>query len=76
VAEAIVDVLRKPRFDIFVLKSLDAVGRITRLPPRKASEWIGRALGSDQLLASAAHSTARADYEARAAQSSPAVDSK
>ena len=74
VAEAIVGALRKPRFDVYVPKSLDAMGRITRLLPRKTGEWITRSLGGDQLLASAAHSTARAGYEARAAESAPAVD--
>jgi short-subunit dehydrogenase len=43
VAKAIVDALRKPRFDVFVPKSLDAMGRITRLLSRKAGEWIARA---------------------------------
>ncbi|MFD8497907.1 SDR family oxidoreductase [Amycolatopsis sp. NPDC059657] len=73
VADAIVDALRRPHFDVFVPKSLDAMGRITRLLPRAAGEWIARALGGDQLLASAAHSTARAGYEARAAESAPSV---
>jgi NAD(P)-dependent dehydrogenase (short-subunit alcohol dehydrogenase family) len=76
VAEAIVDALRKPRFDVYVPKSLGAMGRITRLLPRRTGEWITRSLGGDQLLASAAHSTARAGYEARAAESAPAVDAE
>jgi NAD(P)-dependent dehydrogenase (short-subunit alcohol dehydrogenase family) len=74
VAEAIVGALLKPRFDVFVPKSLDAMGRMTRLLPRKAGEWIVRSLGGDQLLASAAHSTARAEYEARAAESAPGAE--
>ncbi|SDX72443.1 Short-chain dehydrogenase [Amycolatopsis xylanica] len=73
VADAIVDALRRPHFDVFVPKSLDAMGRITRLLPRAAGEWIARALGGDQLLASAAHSSARSGYEARAAESAPSV---
>jgi NAD(P)-dependent dehydrogenase (short-subunit alcohol dehydrogenase family) len=76
VAEAIVEALRKPRFDVYVPKSLDAMGRITRLFPRKFGEWITRSLGGDTILASAAHSTARAGYEARAAESAPAVDAE
>jgi NAD(P)-dependent dehydrogenase (short-subunit alcohol dehydrogenase family) len=76
VAEAIVGALRKPRFDVYVPQALDAMGRITRLLPRKTGEWITRSLGGDQLLASAAHSTARAGYEARAAGSAPAVDTE
>ncbi|WP_020670580.1 SDR family oxidoreductase [Amycolatopsis nigrescens] len=74
VAEAIVDALRKPRFDVFVPRSLDAVGRVTRLLPRRFGEWLVRTLGADQVLASAAHSTARADYEDRAAHSAPAAE--
>lgn len=76
VAEAIVSALRKPRFDVYVPKSLDAMGRITRLFPRKFGEWFTRSLGGDRILASAAHSTARAGYEARAAESAPAVDAE
>jgi NAD(P)-dependent dehydrogenase (short-subunit alcohol dehydrogenase family) len=74
VAKAIVDALLRPRFDVFVPRSLDVTGRITRLLPRRAGEWLVRALGGDRLLASAAHSTARAEYEARAAGSAPAAD--
>jgi len=74
VAEAIVGALLKPRFDVFVPKSLDAMGRMTRLLPRKAGEWIVRSLGGDQLLASAAHSPARTEYEARAAESAPGAE--
>ncbi|WP_116042752.1 SDR family oxidoreductase [Amycolatopsis palatopharyngis] len=73
VAAAIVGALRRPRFDVFVPKSLDLTGRITRLLPRTAAEWMLRTLGGDQILASAAHSSARAGYEARAAESAPAM---
>ncbi|MEV0071517.1 SDR family oxidoreductase [Amycolatopsis sp. NPDC050768] len=74
VAAAIADALKYPKFDVFVPKSLDFTGRITRLFPRAFGEWFVRALGGDQLLASAAHSRARAEYESRAAQSAPAAD--
>ncbi|WP_158887022.1 SDR family oxidoreductase [Amycolatopsis anabasis] len=74
VANAIVGALLRPRFDVYVPKSLDAMGRITRLLPRRVGEWIVRSLGGDQILASAAHSSARADYEARAAHSAPTVE--
>lgn len=74
VAAAIVAALQRPRFDVYVPKSLDAMGRITRLLPRRTGEWIVRTLGGDQILASAAHSTVRADYEARAAESAPTVE--
>lgn len=38
VADAIVDALRRPHFDVFVPKALDAMGRIIRLLPRAAGE--------------------------------------
>jgi NAD(P)-dependent dehydrogenase (short-subunit alcohol dehydrogenase family) len=75
VAAAIAQALRYPRFDVFVPKSLDLTGRFTRLFPRAFGEWFVRTLGGDQLLASAAHSPERAEYEDRAAHSAPAADS-
>jgi short-subunit dehydrogenase len=71
VADAIVSALRKPRFEVFVPRSVGTMGKLTRLLPRRAGEALARALKADQLLASAAHSPARADYEARAAESAP-----
>jgi NAD(P)-dependent dehydrogenase (short-subunit alcohol dehydrogenase family) len=74
VADAIVSALRKPRFDVFVPRSLGTMGKLTRLLPRRAGEALARALKADRLLASAAHSPARADYERRAAESAPGAD--
>ncbi|WP_284744324.1 SDR family oxidoreductase [Amycolatopsis sp. RTGN1] len=71
VADAIVSTLRKPRFEVFVPRSVGTMGKLTRLLPRRAGEALARALKADQLLASAAHSPARAGYEARAAESAP-----
>jgi NAD(P)-dependent dehydrogenase (short-subunit alcohol dehydrogenase family) len=71
VADAIVSTLRKPRFEVFVPRSVGTMGKLTRLLPRRAGEALARVLKADQLLASAAHSPARADYEARAAESAP-----
>lgn len=71
VADAIVATLRKPRLEVFVPRSVGTMGKLTRLLPRRAGEALARALKADQLLASAAHSPARADYEARAAESAP-----
>ncbi|WP_329055550.1 SDR family oxidoreductase [Amycolatopsis sp. NBC_01488] len=71
VADAIVSTLRKPRFEVFVPRSVGTMGKLTRLLPRRAGEALARALKADRLLASAAHSPARADYEARAAESAP-----
>ncbi|MFJ9780656.1 SDR family oxidoreductase [Amycolatopsis sp. NPDC101161] len=71
VADAIVSTLRKPRFDVYVPRSVGTMGKLTRLLPRRFGEGLARALKADQLLASAAHSPARAEYEARAAESAP-----
>ncbi|NBH04841.1 SDR family oxidoreductase [Amycolatopsis sp. SID8362] len=71
VADAIVSTLRKPRFEVFVPRSVGTMGKLTRLLPRRAGEALARVLKADQLLASAAHSPARAEYEARAAESAP-----
>jgi short-subunit dehydrogenase len=73
VAEAIVKALRRPRFEVYVPASLNAMNRITRLMPRPVAEWIVRSLKGDQVLASAEHA-ARKDYEERAAASAPATD--
>jgi short-subunit dehydrogenase len=73
VAEAIVKALRKPRFEVFVPGSLDAMNRITRLLPRAAAEWIVRVLKGDQVLLDP-RQDARTEYEARAAASAPASD--
>ncbi|MGA6168064.1 SDR family oxidoreductase [Amycolatopsis magusensis] len=74
VAAAIAGALARPRFDVFVPKSLDVVGRFTRLLPRRAGEWISRSLGADKVLATA-HAGARSEYESRAANSAPSVGS-
>ena len=66
--------LRHPRFEVFVPRSLAAMNRFTRLLPRSLGEWVVRSLKGDQVMVNAAHSSARKDYEARAAASAPAVD--
>ncbi|MET8848137.1 SDR family oxidoreductase [Amycolatopsis sp. NPDC004625] len=71
VADAIVSTLRKPRFDVYVPRSVGTMGKLTRLLPRRFGEALSRALKADRLLASAAHSPARAAYEERAAESAP-----
>lgn len=73
VAEAIVAALRRPRFEVFVPSSLNAMNRLTRLLPRAAAEWLVRSLRGDRILAEA-EPGARAGYEARAAASAPAAD--
>jgi NAD(P)-dependent dehydrogenase (short-subunit alcohol dehydrogenase family) len=67
VAEAIVRALKKPRLDVYVPSSLNAMNRSMALWPRRAQKWFLRATRADRLLADAAHSPARAAYERRAA---------
>jgi NAD(P)-dependent dehydrogenase (short-subunit alcohol dehydrogenase family) len=71
VASAIVGALQKPRLDVWVPKRLGPINNFVRVFPRGFGEWIARVGGADDLLASAVHSAARADYERRAAQSAP-----
>jgi NAD(P)-dependent dehydrogenase (short-subunit alcohol dehydrogenase family) len=68
VAEAIVEALEAPRFDVYVPKSNGALIRTTALLPRATAEWIGRAMGTDKLMTEVDHG-ARAAYEERAQKS-------
>lgn len=68
VAEAIVEVLEVPRFDVYVPKANGALLRSAALMPRAASEWVSRAMGTDKLMTEVDHN-ARAAYEERAAHS-------
>jgi NAD(P)-dependent dehydrogenase (short-subunit alcohol dehydrogenase family) len=67
VADGIVEALKKPRLDVFVPKSLNALNRSMALLPRRGQAWFLRATGADHLLSDAAHSPAREAYERRAA---------
>jgi NADP-dependent 3-hydroxy acid dehydrogenase YdfG len=73
VAEAIVEALKFPRFDVFVPKSIGPIGAVMGLLPRRGREAVGRALKADQLLLSY-DPAARADYELRAARSAPQLE--
>ncbi len=64
VAKAIVEALKRPRFDVYVPRSLDLTTRTGRLVPRAVSEWFLRFVGADRVFARA-ESSARADYEAK-----------
>ncbi|GHF46920.1 NAD(P)-dependent dehydrogenase (short-subunit alcohol dehydrogenase family) [Amycolatopsis bartoniae] len=68
VARAIVDVVRRPRFDVYVPRSLDVTGRLGRLVPRAVSEWFIHAVGADKVFMGA-RSGERAEYEARVRRS-------
>ena len=67
VADGIVGALKKPRLDVYVPRSLNALNRSMALVPRRGQAWFLRATGADHLIADAAHSPARENYERRAA---------
>ena len=73
VADAIVDALKFPRFDVFVPKTIGPTLAIFGLFPRTAREAVARALKIDRALLHADRD-ARAAYEARAAASAPAAE--
>jgi NADP-dependent 3-hydroxy acid dehydrogenase YdfG len=73
VAEAIVEALKFPRFDVFVPKSIGPIGAVMGLLPRRGREAVGRALKADQLLLSY-DPAKRAEYELRAARSAPQLE--
>jgi NAD(P)-dependent dehydrogenase (short-subunit alcohol dehydrogenase family) len=66
VADAIRDAIIKPRFEVFVPKSAGTLLKTVRLIPRRAANWMGRSMGSDQVFIKAIDSKNRAEYEARA----------
>lgn len=70
VATAIVRALQRPRLEVWVPRYLGTLSRLVRVLPRGVGEAIMRAGGTDELLAAAAHTPARAEYERRAAASS------
>jgi NADP-dependent 3-hydroxy acid dehydrogenase YdfG len=72
VADAIVDALQLPKFDVHVPKSAGRIDATVRLLPRGAREAIGRALKLDRIMVDADRAR-RAEYEARAARSEPAA---
>ncbi len=73
VANEIVAVLQKPRFDVFVPRSIGAITKVMGLLPRSGREGIARALKADQILAGADFD-ARKGYELRASHSDPALE--
>jgi NAD(P)-dependent dehydrogenase (short-subunit alcohol dehydrogenase family) len=68
VADAIVEALESPRFDVYVPKANGALLRSAALMPRAASEWVARAMGTDKLMTQVDHG-ARAAYEERVKKS-------
>ena len=69
-ADAIVEALRIPRFDVFVPKSVGPINRTMYVLPRRAREAIARFLKADRILVDVDEAR-RAAYEDRAARSEP-----
>jgi NADP-dependent 3-hydroxy acid dehydrogenase YdfG len=72
VADAIVDALEAPKFDVWVPRVTGAISKVMTLLPRSGREGIARLLKADQVLAGA-DAGVRAAYEERAARSEPAL---
>ncbi|MDX6603608.1 MAG: hypothetical protein QOF23_117, partial [Solirubrobacterales bacterium] len=73
VANAIVEAMEVPRFDVFVPKANGALNRFLVLLPRSAREAIGRLMKVDKLMFEIDHGARRA-YEERAAASEPSAE--
>jgi NAD(P)-dependent dehydrogenase (short-subunit alcohol dehydrogenase family) len=73
VANAIVEAMEVPRFDVFVPKTNGALYRFLVLLPRSAREAIGRLMKVDKLMFEIDHGARRA-YEERAAASEPSAE--
>ena len=73
VADAIVDALERPKFDVWVPRESVGIYKFMTLLPRGARERISRLLKADKVLAEADRG-ARAAYEDRAAHSEPGLD--
>jgi NADP-dependent 3-hydroxy acid dehydrogenase YdfG len=74
VAEEIVAALQRPRFDVFVPRSIGPISTVMNLLPRSGREAVSRALKADKVLAGA-DPNARRGYELRAARSEPGLES-
>jgi len=70
VADAIVEAMEVPRFDVFVPRSNGALFKVVSLLPRGAREAIGRAMKIDKLMFEVDHGARRA-YEERVASGTP-----
>jgi NAD(P)-dependent dehydrogenase (short-subunit alcohol dehydrogenase family) len=73
VADAIVETLRVPRFDVHVPKSLAVSERLITLLPIGVQDGISRVSKADAVLSNA-DTAARAGYELRASQSEPGLE--
>jgi NADP-dependent 3-hydroxy acid dehydrogenase YdfG len=73
VAEAIVETLQVPRFDVHVPKQLSVSERVSALLPISVQDGLSRIARADAVL-SQVDTAARAGYELRAARSEPALE--
>ena len=71
VAAAIVDTLRRPRFDVYVPRAIGPLTALSAIAPRRLRELMMRAIGAHRVLW--VDPAERAGYELRAARSEPAV---
>src|SRR3954447_9244736 len=72
VADAIVDALKRPRFDVFVPRWMGPLDALNGALPRPVREFFMRAIGADRVLWRV-DDFARRAYEVRAAHSDPAL---
>src|SRR5690349_14482070 len=72
IAAATVGALKVPRFDVWVPRRLGPLIAFGAILPRSWREWVSRAMNSDRVAST--DPRARAAYEARAAESAPAVE--
>jgi NADP-dependent 3-hydroxy acid dehydrogenase YdfG len=73
VANAIVETLKNPRFDVYVPKSIGPISKVMNLLPRAGREAVVRALRADTVLQ--VDPAARRAYELRAGRSEPGLES-
>jgi NADP-dependent 3-hydroxy acid dehydrogenase YdfG len=73
VAAEIVSALKVPRFDVFVPRSVGPINQVVGILPRSGRDLMARALKADQILSNI-DTSARRDYELRAARSEPGLE--
>jgi NADP-dependent 3-hydroxy acid dehydrogenase YdfG len=73
VAEAIVETLRRPRFDVYVPRRIGPMTAFGAILPRAVRELVMRAMRADRVLWQV-DGDARRGYELRAARSDPALE--
>ena len=71
VAAAIVETLRRPRFDVYVPRMIGPLTALSAIAPRRLRELMMRAIGAHRVLW--VDPAERTGYEVRAARSEPAV---